>query len=56
MAPEAVQDYLLIHELCHQKHRNHTRAFWREVERWCPNYRALDAWLRDQAVLLALFR
>ncbi len=56
MAPEAVQDYLLIHELSHQKHRNHTQAFWHEVERWCSDYRAHDGWLRDQAVLLALFR
>jgi predicted metal-dependent hydrolase len=34
--------YLLIHELCHLFALNHSRRFWRAVERYEPDYRALD--------------
>lgn len=38
----AVVRYLLIHELCHARHMNHSRAFWRLVQRHEPRYRSLD--------------
>ena len=38
----AVVRYLLIHELCHLFSLNHSRRFWRHVERFEPNYRELD--------------
>lgn len=38
----AVLRYLLIHELCHAKHMNHSRRFWRLVGRFEPQYRRLD--------------
>jgi hypothetical protein len=38
----AVVRYLLLHELCHIRHMNHSRRFWRLVARHEPNYRALD--------------
>jgi len=34
--------YLFIHELAHTKHMNHSRSFWRLVERLEPEYRRLD--------------
>lgn len=34
-------DYVLIHELCHIKIKNHSEKFWAEVEKYCPNYKAL---------------
>lgn len=41
MPPEVVR-YLMVHELSHLLHMNHSESFWRAVERHEPNYRALD--------------
>ena len=40
-APPALVDYVVCHELAHLRHMNHSPAFWAEVERQCPDYRAL---------------
>lgn len=34
--------YLMIHELCHARHMNHSRRFWQRVGRFEPEYRRLD--------------
>jgi predicted metal-dependent hydrolase len=39
--PEVV-DYLIVHELMHVKHMNHSARFWQAVERHCPGWRVLD--------------
>ncbi|MCD9029106.1 M48 family metallopeptidase [Luteimonas sp. BDR2-5] len=36
--PEAFE-YVLVHELCHLIHADHSRGFWREVEQRCPRWR-----------------
>lgn len=41
--PPEVVNYLLIHELAHTKHMNHSRRFWRLVEDLEPRWRELDA-------------
>ncbi len=43
----AVVRYLLIHELCHLISLNHSRRFWAAVERYEPNYEALDRQLTE---------
>jgi len=45
--PPEVLRYLLIHELSHTRHMNHSRAFWECVARCCPDYRQLDRQLLD---------
>jgi predicted metal-dependent hydrolase len=41
--PPELGRYLIIHELCHMQHMNHSRAYWRHVGRFEPDYRRLDA-------------
>ncbi len=43
----ALLRYLMIHELCHARHMNHSRRFWRRVGRFEPEYRRLDKALSD---------
>ncbi|HTC51562.1 MAG TPA: SprT family zinc-dependent metalloprotease [Steroidobacteraceae bacterium] len=45
--PPEVLRYLLIHELAHTRHMNHSRAFWECVAGCCPDYRQLDRQLLD---------
>lgn len=45
--PEELMDYVVIHELAHRKHMNHSVDFWREVERFCPAYRERRCLLRQ---------
>jgi predicted metal-dependent hydrolase len=44
--PDAIRDYVLVHELMHLKQQNHSRRFWRLVEEVCPDFRAAERWLR----------
>jgi len=46
MAPLTVIDYIVVHELCHLRHRDHTDAFWNEVDKVLPDYRERKEWLR----------
>lgn len=49
-------DYVLIHELSHLKQMNHSPAFWAEVSRVLPNYKALRNELYNYDFLLQLYR
>lgn len=37
--PAQTVQYLMIHELCHTHHMNHSRQFWRLVEKYCADYK-----------------
>lgn len=52
MAPPETADYVMIHELCHLRHPNHSRAFWAEVARHMPDWKAHRKWLRENGNLL----
>lgn len=45
LAPPFVLDYLAAHEAAHLIEMNHSRAFWRQVERICPEFKQAKAWL-----------
>ena len=44
--PPQVSDYVMLHELMHLRQPNHSRRFWREVDRVCPEWRDAERWLR----------
>jgi predicted metal-dependent hydrolase len=46
IAPDHVVNYVVIHELCHILHHNHSPAFWNAVARYCHDYRDCSAWLK----------
>ncbi len=43
LLPSQQAEYLLVHELCHLRHLNHSRRFWQLVGEFSPHYRELDA-------------
>lgn len=45
-APDPVIDYVIVHELCHFRFRNHGPRFWDLVERSMPDYKEQRRWLR----------
>lgn len=46
LCPSEVVDYVIIHELCHLKELNHSKNFWAEVSKYCPDYKAQKLWLK----------
>ncbi len=46
LCPEDVLDYVIVHELCHLRHMNHSKEFWADVERYCPDWKAHREWLK----------
>ena len=53
MSPPEVLDYVVIHELAHLKHHDHSKAFWQLVENFDPDYREHRRWLnRNQQNLI----
>ena len=53
--PEELVRYLMIHELSHTVHLNHSRAFWALVERWAPNYQLYEKQLNRYSSLIPLW-
>ena len=47
MAPLTIIDYIVVHELAHLIHANHSTAFWNEVDKVMPDFQDRKNWLRD---------
>jgi len=45
-APEDVIDYIILHEICHLKIKEHSYHYWDHVRRYMPNYQEKIEWLK----------
>jgi predicted metal-dependent hydrolase len=54
LGPPAVLEYVVVHELCHLRHRHHQPPFWRLVAEILPDYGRQRRWLRANGHLLTL--
>ncbi len=52
LAPPEVLDAIVVHELCHRKQMNHSRAFYDEILAIYPDYHTHNAWLKQNGALL----
>ena len=52
MAPMKVIDYVIVHELVHTIHKNHSSKFWQKVEIIMPNYKDARYWLKENGYKL----
>lgn len=52
LTPPEVIDYVVVHELCHRKEMNHSKAFWNEVKSVLPDYENAKTWLKENESML----
>lgn len=51
LLPDEIIDSVVVHELCHRKHMNHSKAFYAEIEKVFPDYPACHKWLNENGRL-----
>ena len=54
MAPLGIIDYVVIHELSHLEHKNHSSKFWNKVKTIVPDYKQREKWLKDNSFSLTI--
>jgi predicted metal-dependent hydrolase len=54
MAPVKVLDYIIMHEMVHMKHPNHSADFWNELDKKMPDFREQEDWLKRNGVKMSL--
>ena len=47
LMPDEVIDSIVVHELCHRKHMNHSKEFYAEIEKVFPKYKECQKWLKE---------
>ncbi|OSB12438.1 hypothetical protein B2H97_04905 [Paraclostridium bifermentans] len=50
MMPIQIIDYIVVHEMCHMEHRNHSKDFYLAMERILPDYKERVKWLKNNGV------
>ena len=54
LAKTSIIDYVIVHELSHMAHKNHSDKFWKEVQRILPDYEKRKDWLRENSEVLQI--
>ena len=54
LAPPEILDYVVVHELCHLTHMNHSKEFWGLVSKVLPDYKVRRKWLKENGHTLRL--
>lgn len=49
MLPEDKVDAIIVHELCHIIHSNHSKNFYELVKKYIPNYDEINKWLKENS-------
>jgi predicted metal-dependent hydrolase len=53
-APEDIIDYIILHELCHLRIKEHSHHYWNQVRRYMPDYEEKIDWLRVNGTMLLI--
>ena len=56
MLENEVVAYVIVHELAHTVHHDHSAAFWRTVQRFLPTYKNIRKRLKEYSVLTTMYR
>lgn len=54
MMPDEMFDYIVVHEMCHLKHLNHSKDFWRTVQEILPDYKEREKWIKANGARLLM--
>lgn len=54
MLPQDKIDAIIVHELCHMIHKNHSKEFYNLVKQYIPNYDEIDKWLKENGKLILI--
>lgn len=54
-APKEMIEYVIVHELSHVRYKNHSSAFWGEVEKYIPDWKNRRKWLKTHGALMEIF-
>ena len=53
--PKEITEYVVVHELSHIRHKNHSKRFWEEVEKYVPDWKIRRKWLKSHGILMEIF-
>ncbi|WP_195345132.1 M48 family metallopeptidase [Paraclostridium sordellii] len=54
MAPSNILDYIVVHEMCHMEHKDHSKVFWDRLCSVMPDYESRRQWLKNNGIKLDL--
>ncbi len=50
LMPQEILDSVVIHELCHRRYMNHSKEFYAEIDKYFPDYKFCDKWLKENGL------